>query len=99
MTTMKNANIVDGSIDLAVLRTARTMMICAPPSQAVVDAKREVAAVTAREEIETGRMLMMTRYIALLMCDSTVVRNVFRMKVDVVYIGSFTPSNPALACR
>ena len=44
-------------------------------------------------------MLMPIRYIALHMCDSAVVRNVFRMNVDVVYIGYFTPSNPALACR
>jgi hypothetical protein len=98
---MKNANIVDGSIGrIAVLHmAAQTMMTCVPRSQAVADAKRGVVAVAAREEMETGGMLMTIRYIALLMCDSTVVSNVFRMNVDVVYIGYFTPSNPALACR
>jgi hypothetical protein len=67
------------------------------PFPTVADERK--GAVVARKETEKGGMLMMTRYIALPTCDSTVVRNVCRMNVDVVFIGSLTPSNPALACR
>ena len=97
---MKNANIVGGSIgQIAVLRTVRMMTMYGPLFPPVADAKSGAVAVAVRKEMETGGMLMTIRYIALHMCDSAVVRNVFRMNVDVVYIGYFTPSNPALACR
>ena len=79
----KSANIVDGSIgQTVVLHTARTMTMLAPPFPAVAGARR--GAVVARKGMEKGGTLMMTRYIALPTCDSTVVRNVFRMNVDVV---------------
>lgn len=42
---------------------------------------------------------MTTRYIALLMRDRVLVTNVFRMNVDVVFIGSLLPPKFALACR
>jgi len=42
---------------------------------------------------------MTTRYIALLMRDNVLVTNVFRMNVDVVFIGPLLSSNLALACR
>ena len=84
-TTMRNASIADGNIgQIVVLLTVRMMMMHAPLFQAVADARRGAEAVAVSEDMETGRMLMMKRYIALLICDSAGFRNVFRMNVDVV---------------
>jgi hypothetical protein len=97
ITMTKNASIAEGSIvQIVVPRTAQTTMMHVPLFQALVVARREVVAV--KKDTENGGTLM-RRYIALPMCDSTVVRHVFRMNVDVVFIGSFKPPNPALACR
>jgi hypothetical protein len=68
----KKANAEEGSTDQTVGRhtAVQTTTTCAPQFRPAVVARRGVVAL--REERATGRNLMMKRYIALLMCDSTV---------------------------
>jgi len=96
--TMKNANIVAESIvQTAVRHMVQMTTTRAPLSPPAVVARRGAA--VPKKGREKGGTHMMTRYIALLTRDSVLVLHVFRMNVDVVFIGSLIPSNSALACR